>query len=103
VSAYTSGNRVSTGGHATDVRTFAQRVEAIAKTLGDGPLQVAAQYYLIVACHTAGDYPGTEHASRRLMQLLPGDQNRERFGLAIFPAVLARAYLACAGESAPWR
>jgi class 3 adenylate cyclase/tetratricopeptide (TPR) repeat protein len=96
VSAYMSGNRVSTGGHATDVRTFAQRVEAIAKTLGDGPLQVAADFYLIVGCHTSGDYPGTEHASRRLMQLLQGDRNRERFGLALFPAVLSRAHLACA-------
>ena len=91
-----SGHYVLTGGHATEARTFAERVEAIGETLGDGPLQVAAQFYLIVACQTSGDYPGTEHASRSLMQLLQGDRNLERFGLAIFPAVVSRAYLACA-------
>src|SRR5262249_25447384 len=96
VSAYMSGNHVSTGGRATDLRTFAQRVEAIATTLADVPLQVAAHFYLLVASNTSGDYPGTEHASRRLVQLLPGDQIRERFGLAIFPAVLSRAHLGAA-------
>ena len=46
VLAYMSSHHLTTGGHATDVRTFAQRVEAIGETLGDVPLQVVAQYYL---------------------------------------------------------
>ncbi len=33
VSAYMSGHHVHTGGHVTDVRTFAERVEAIAERL----------------------------------------------------------------------
>ncbi len=94
VSAYMSGHHVHTGGHATDVRTFAQRVEAIGETLGDVPLQVAAQYYLGLACYVSGDYRGTEHVYLRLAQLVQGDRARERFGLAVFPAVQSRAYLA---------
>ena len=94
VSAYMCSHHLATGGHATDVRTFAQRVEAIGETLGDVPLQVAAQYYLVMACHISGDYRGTEHVCRRLMQSLQGERTRERFGLAVFPAVLSRAYLA---------
>ena len=49
-----SGHHLCTGGHAADVRTFAQRVEAIGETLGDVPLQVAAQYYLVMACYIVG-------------------------------------------------
>jgi class 3 adenylate cyclase/tetratricopeptide (TPR) repeat protein len=93
-SAYMSGHHLLSGSHATDVRRFAQRVEAIGETLGDVPLQIAAQYYLVTACHISGDYHGAEHACRRLMQLLQGDRNRERFSLALFPAVLSRFYLA---------
>ncbi len=95
VSAYMSGSHVGTGGHASDVRTFAERVQAIAETIGDVPLQVAAQYYLLLACHISGDYPGTERVCRRLMQSLGGERTRERFSLPAFPAVLSRAYLAC--------
>ncbi len=94
VSAYMCSHHLQTGGHATDVRTFAQRVEAIGDTLSDGPLQVAAQYYLVMACYLSGDYRGTEHVCRRLMQSLQGERTRERFGVATFPAVLSRAYLA---------
>ena len=80
------------GGHVTEVRTFAQRVEAIAETLGDVPLQVAAQYYSAFVCHTSGDYRGTEDVCRRLTQSLQGDRIRERFGLSALPAMWSRAY-----------
>jgi class 3 adenylate cyclase/tetratricopeptide (TPR) repeat protein len=94
VLTYMSGHYVHTGGHATDVRTFAQRVEAIGETLSDVPLQVAAQYYLAAACYKSGDYRGTEHVCRRLMQALQAERTRERFGVAVFPAVLSHYYLA---------
>jgi tetratricopeptide (TPR) repeat protein len=58
------------------------------------PLQVVAQYYLVVACYISGDYRGTEHVCRRLMQSLQGERIRGRFGLVHFPAVQSRAYLA---------
>jgi class 3 adenylate cyclase/tetratricopeptide (TPR) repeat protein len=96
VSAYMSGYHWSTGGHTGDMRRFAQRAGAIGETLGDVPLQVAAQYHLIMACHLSGDYRGTEHVCRRLMQALHGERTYGRFGVASFPAVLLRAYLAFA-------
>jgi hypothetical protein len=96
VSAYLSGHHLVTGAHATDVHTFAQRVQAIADTLGDVPLQVVAQYYLLMACYISGDYRETEHLCRRLMQLLQGERTREPYGVAVFPTVLSRAYLAFA-------
>ena len=82
------GHHLHTGGHVTEVRTFAQRVEAIAERLGDVPLQIAAQYYLTAASHLSGDYRGTEHVCRKLMQSLHGQPTRERFGLVVFPAVM---------------
>ena len=57
------------------------------------PLQVAAQYYLLGACHLSGDYRGTEDLCRKLMQSLQGDRTREQFGVAAFPAVLSRCLL----------
>jgi class 3 adenylate cyclase/tetratricopeptide (TPR) repeat protein len=94
VSAYMSGHHLHTGGHATEVRTWAQRVAAIAETLGDVPLQIAAQYYLAAGSRLSGDYRGTEHLCRTLMQSLPDQRTRERFGLVVFPAVMSRATLA---------
>jgi class 3 adenylate cyclase/tetratricopeptide (TPR) repeat protein len=94
VSAYLSSLYQNAGGHATDVHRCAQRVETIGEALGDVALQVAAQYYLLLACHLLGDYRGTEHHGRRLMQLVRDDQHRKPFGLAAFPAVMAGAYLA---------
>jgi class 3 adenylate cyclase/tetratricopeptide (TPR) repeat protein len=96
VSAYMCSHHWATGGHAVDVRTFARAVDAIAATLGDAPLQIVAQYYHVAACHIAGDYRETEHSGRRLMQSLEGDSAHERFGVAIFPAVLCRVWLAFA-------
>jgi predicted ATPase len=94
VSAYLSGHHLVTGTHATEAHTFAQRVEAIGEMLGDVPLQVAAQHHLALACYLSGDYRGTEEVCRRLLQSLHGEQTRERFGLAQFPAVNSRCVLA---------
>jgi class 3 adenylate cyclase/tetratricopeptide (TPR) repeat protein len=94
VSAYMSGHHLHTVGNVTEVRPFAQRVEAIAERLGDVPLQIAAQYYLAAASHLSGDYRGTERVCRKLMQSLHGQQTRERFGLLTFPAVYSRVLLA---------
>ena len=85
LSAYMSGHHLHTGGHVTKVRAFAQTVEAIAERLGDVPLRIAALYYLAAASYLSGDYRATEHACRRLMESLHGEQTGERFGLATFP------------------
>jgi predicted ATPase/class 3 adenylate cyclase len=94
MSANMSGYHLAIGSHATEQRTVAQRVQAIGDTLGDVSLRVAAQYYLALACLISGDYRGTEHVCRRLMQSLQGERTGERFGVAAFPAVLSRAHLA---------
>jgi tetratricopeptide (TPR) repeat protein len=94
VSAYMSAHTQATGGHVTEGRMFAQRVAAIGDTLGDVPLQVAAQFHLVRACHFSGDYRGTEQACRQLVQSLQGDRTRERIGVAVFPTVDSRAFLA---------
>jgi hypothetical protein len=77
-----SGHLVQTGGHVTEVRTFAQRVGAIAERLGDVPLQITAQYYLSAAPYLSGDYRGTEHVCRKLMQSLHGQQTQEHLTTA---------------------
>ena len=51
-----SGHSMHTGGSTIDEGTFAQRARAIGDTLEDVPLRVAAQYYLILTSHLAGDY-----------------------------------------------
>jgi tetratricopeptide (TPR) repeat protein len=89
-----SSYQLVTGGHASEAHTFAQRIELIGDTLGDVPLQVAAQHYLVLACYILGEYRGTEHACRSLIQSLQGERIREPFGVAAFPAVLSRAWLA---------
>jgi class 3 adenylate cyclase/tetratricopeptide (TPR) repeat protein len=94
VSVYLCRQSLITGGHVAEVRRFAGTVEAIGERLGDVPLQVAGHYYLTYVCHVSGDYHGAERVSIRLKQLLRGDRSRERFHLAVFPAMWCRAYLA---------
>jgi class 3 adenylate cyclase/tetratricopeptide (TPR) repeat protein len=80
-------------GHPTDARGFGQRAQAIAESLRDVPLQVTGDLYLGVACLWTGDYRLAEELLRNVLQFLEGERIRERFGLAGFPAVLARGYL----------
>ena len=96
VLGYMSGLHLNTGGRASDVRAFAEQVEAIGASLSDVPLQVAGRYYHVWLGALLGDYRGTERICRTLMDSLPGDLSRERFGLVAYPAVVARAFLACA-------
>jgi class 3 adenylate cyclase/tetratricopeptide (TPR) repeat protein len=94
VSAYMSGHHLHTGGRVTESHTFALTVENIAERLDDMPLRIAAQYYLAYTSHLAGDYRPAEDICRRLMRSLHDQPTRERFGLAVFPAVMSRGHLA---------
>jgi class 3 adenylate cyclase/tetratricopeptide (TPR) repeat protein len=94
VSAYMSGHHWHTGGHVREMRSFAATVEGIAEHLGDVPLRIAAQYYLAGASHLSGDYRAAERVCRKFVESLRDQPIRERFGLAIFPAVVSRAHLA---------
>jgi class 3 adenylate cyclase/tetratricopeptide (TPR) repeat protein len=93
VSAYMSGHHLHTG-DVREVRTFAHTVEAIAERLDDVALKIAARYYVAHASHLAGDSRRAEDVCRRLMPLLRDQPTRERFGLAVFPAVMSRGHLA---------
>ncbi len=89
-----SGLHLNTSSRASDVRAFAEQVEAIGASLSDFPLQVAGRYYHVWLGALSGDYRETERLCRTLMDSLPGDLSRERFGLVAYPAVVSRAFLA---------
>ena len=94
VSGYMSGLHLNTGGRASDVRAFAEEVEAIGASLNDVPLQIAGRYYRVWLGALSGDHRETERLCRTLVDALPGDLSRKRLGLVAYPAVVARAFLA---------
>jgi len=53
---------------------------------------VTGNLYFGVACVGTGDYRQAEDLLRKVLQSLEGDLSRERFGMAGFPAVVARCY-----------
>ena len=77
-------------GQLTEARAFGERAGAIAGTLGDASLDAVANYYAGAACFASTDYRDAESFLRKALGSLEGDLSRERFGLAGFPAVMAR-------------
>jgi class 3 adenylate cyclase/tetratricopeptide (TPR) repeat protein len=67
---------------------------AIAETVSDLGLRVAANFYLAQALLFAGDARRAADALRTVIALVKGAPPGERFGLAALPAVLARLFLA---------
>jgi hypothetical protein len=61
--------------------------------LGDLPLQVTGNLHLGAARLGTGDYRHAEDPLLKVVQLLEGEKSQERFGLAGFPAAMARGYL----------
>ncbi len=95
VSIATSHHLLVTG-NAEQARMSGERAYDIAQTLGDLPLQVAADLYLGAACFCLGEFHRAEERLGSTVRLLDGDRVRERFGLHGFPAAIARTYLAWA-------
>jgi tetratricopeptide (TPR) repeat protein len=81
-------------GHLTEARTSGEHAGAIAETLGDSSLQAVANYYAGAASFASTDYRDAEGFLRKSLHSLEGELSRERFGLAGFPAVMARWLLA---------
>jgi class 3 adenylate cyclase/tetratricopeptide (TPR) repeat protein len=79
-------------GHPTEALAFGQSAQALAESLGDVPLQVTGNIYFGMACIWTGAYRRAEDLLLQVLQLLEGVPSRERFGLAGFPAVIARFY-----------
>ena len=98
ISAYMSEHSRLTG-HSADAVASARKVEAIAKTLGDLPLTVAANYYLATAYFAAGDQRRAGEFFAKTIAPLDGDLGRERFGMAGFPVVMGRVFWAWARPS----
>jgi class 3 adenylate cyclase/tetratricopeptide (TPR) repeat protein len=92
-SAYLS-NYAWISGDATEAQTFGHRAHIIAEGLPELPLRIVANYYLGVNCLTSGDYRLAETLLQANVDSLQGDLRRDRFGLAFFPSVLSRVYLA---------
>jgi tetratricopeptide (TPR) repeat protein len=92
LSVFLCHNRWMTG-HPTEALAFGEHAHALAELLGDVSLQVTGNLYLGVACLGTGDYRRAEEPLLKVLQLLEGRLSRERFGLAGFPAVVARSYL----------
>jgi class 3 adenylate cyclase/tetratricopeptide (TPR) repeat protein len=93
VSLYMSQYRWVTG-DSKKARPLGENALTIAETLKDFPLQVAANFYLGVAWLSAGDYGRAEDILRKTVQLVDGERSRERCGLAGFPTVILRSWLA---------
>ncbi len=92
VSVVTS-HHLLVSGNAQDARSFSQGAHAIAQSLGDLPLQVAANLYCGATCNAVGELRQAKEHLERTLQLLPGTSIRERFGLHGFPAALVGHYL----------
>jgi class 3 adenylate cyclase/tetratricopeptide (TPR) repeat protein len=92
LSAYMSSNLRMTG-HLREALAHGRNAKAIAESLGDIPLQVTGTLYFGAACMDAGYDAEAKEALLEIVRLTDGDRSRERFGLAAFPAVLARCFL----------
>ncbi len=95
VSVYMCHYRWVTG-QSAQACDLGRRARSMAETLGDVSLTVTANYYLGLACLSAGDYQGAEVFLRENVGLLRGDLARKRLGVAGFPAAMSRSYLAWA-------
>ena len=72
---------------------YGQRAVAIAAQVGDVEAQVLAHTFLGLARYGQGDYRGAVELARHNVFLLRGDLVRERFGMAVLPAVYSRTVL----------
>ncbi len=93
VSYYMSHNFLITG-YPTEARAFGENARTIAEALRDFPLQICANVYLGAAHLASGDSRQAEDILRKVIHSLQGDLVRERLGMAGFPAVMSRFYLA---------
>jgi tetratricopeptide (TPR) repeat protein len=80
-------------GRSPEARTFAESAQALAEPLSDFPLRVGSNFYVGTVCLTSGDYRQAEKVLRNVVQLVDGERQRDRCGLAAFPAAMARGYL----------
>ena len=83
-----------TAGDPDGAGASGQRALALARRLGDVPLEAVAHLGLGWTHFALGEYRRAIDSLRRTIELLEGRFRLERFGLAALPAVGARTYLA---------
>ena len=94
----TPGHRWFRGEHDRAL-ALALRERAIYASFRNFELGIITEYRLGQIYHSLGDYPKAIDALRRTVALLDGDLRGETFGLAGFPSVFCRVWLAlCLGE-----
>ena len=72
---------------------YGERAVAIAAQVSDVEAQVLAHTFLGLARYGQGDYRAAVQLARHNVALLRGDLVRERFGMAVLPAVYSRTVL----------
>ena len=76
-----------------------ERALAVGRALADVPIEILATFYLAYPHQQRGDYGRAVEHLKWIAATLKGDMVRERFGMAAYPAVLARGLLAwCLGD-----
>jgi class 3 adenylate cyclase/tetratricopeptide (TPR) repeat protein len=76
-----------------------ERALSVGRALDDVPIQILATFYLAYPRQQCGDYRRAVECLESTVARLQGDMSRERFGMAAYPAVLARGLLAwCLGD-----
>jgi class 3 adenylate cyclase/tetratricopeptide (TPR) repeat protein len=86
-------------GENDQATAFCQRALDLAMTGTDAGFQAQAHNYLGVISHDQGEYARSRDHGRQARTLLTGDLLYERFGEAVFPAVITRTILAfCLAE-----
>jgi class 3 adenylate cyclase/tetratricopeptide (TPR) repeat protein len=94
----TPGHRWFRGEHDRALAS-ALRERAILATFRNFEITITTNYRLGQIYHSLGDYSKAVDALSRNVALLEGDLRRETFGLAGFPSVFSRVWLAlCLGE-----
>jgi class 3 adenylate cyclase/tetratricopeptide (TPR) repeat protein len=73
---------------------YGERAVAIASEIQDTTVAVLANTFLGLARYSTGAFPAAIDLARRNVTLLQGDLARERFGMALLPAVYSRTVLA---------
>src|SRR5260370_40000880 len=79
-------------GRSPEARTFAENAQALAEPLSDFSLRVGSNFYLGTVCLTSGDYRQAEKVLRKVVELVHGERQGDRCGLAALPAAMARGY-----------
>jgi tetratricopeptide (TPR) repeat protein len=81
-------------GYPGEAGPVARRARAIAETLRDRPLTVATTFYAGTTAYATDAYDEAESLFSDVVTLLEGEPTAERCGLAGFPGVMARGWVA---------